>query len=1172
MSALNNIYKLLLERNYYYSIPKDKELIMYDFYIITHLNALKNDGKFEPGDKVDPFGQIKKTTTHSMGVDENTLHSFEEIKAQILDYLKEELLEAAMFSVSCELRHLFDNNSDSDIRKALGEHAARFFQTFNYNLQRTQQKRNTTLYGFDDIIKARKREAKKKYNLKSPEDYSKTRNADYVSSYIAFKKTMQRLNISEYDAISLAKAAFTRSGKSTDEEKEVDFLKYGEEDKTNWVRWSPSYGGRPWYNIADAYLKLYAAKTEMQKIIYIDNMYHQQHNSDTVFNKLQSYYKTDGHRWILKALNFKADVKDEWDRIAKIRSLTSIRGVDKMYIELYKAAGEKTWTQYYKTDDATTQGPLDPNDILKKLLYIGQNAGIIRTTIQNEIKELYSLGMGNPSTPLLTQLKTLGEVDKPDILVNTKGSWDPYTIGADASKEYGMYADKWKELIGNKTPKVKDSEEVKDPFEQPSIESNKFKIIEYFRKVAKEQKDIKITYQGEEYISIGNGGTHDELTNENGETFEGLLYALKVLDSDINSHDLIMSGDYDITSGKWLHSAVGSDSTEIYALKKTKWESLFGEHVIQTRAETGELAKYTAFAEQGYEEFSHIPEISSGRYVFIGPGNPNTTGKIVQKAKYEIPNTDIGTITHSSTKFHIIPTLVGNNGAQKFFITKAAWKKVFKKDPPSKKTTAKQNTLSDDHDFSGEDAYNEYSELAKEGLTKFSHNSQIANGEYVFIGKGSENTKRVFGLVDKLLGNNNAAVGDKTSNGLSIYTNLSYSQDNFPLAYYAGTDSGLFYFIHKDNWNKIFKKPEPSVNKSDIEKYKKYAQEGIDAGIINSKSVSRSGEPLVYIGPGVAYYQDGYSKGLSNILNVKYTDLYEILSDGSSGVNNNVGNVEDWNYAIPHSIWKDVFGEDPPVIDSVQKDNKIFDSFKNSEADEKYTKIAHDFVNNVQNKYPELDATFVQQILDQTVICIGLGGREVQNIFSIVKKLSPGYYGYIFDNPHVTLGTWEGTVDTSYYFIGVEMWEKVFGTKYPKVSNSTDQTEKAKTNSTLSPATIRDAKNLAKEGYKMFNNTAFPSVELVYKPENMPLVYIGKGILDSAGLKGKYNFPEDIVMYFLNTIDYNAPDLYTAINEKSHWDSVSFSWGKSPKDYYAISRTDWKKVFGTNPPVAPTLI
>lgn len=333
-----DFFNVIQEKTYRYSIPKDKELLLYDFYMLTHLTALEKEGKFEPGDKVDPYGQGITTDTHSMGLRDNTKHSFEHIKKEVIDHLQPALLEAAFYSVSCEFRHLFDRNHPSDVARVLGKEAGIFCNFFQYNLIKLTNNKNPA--SDDPVvqkhIKDRRHEFDTKHKIKMKENNS--RNASYNASYKAVKKSLSDINknkssyesMTESDFINLAKKCFEK------------------------MKWNSSYGGEAWASICDAYIKLKYAKSETDKIIFIDNMYHQQHNTDTVFNKIASYCKNNSYSWILNALNFKADVRDNWDRIKKIKETTEkngvsyLRDVDKMYIEMLKASGDRSYEQYYQ--------------------------------------------------------------------------------------------------------------------------------------------------------------------------------------------------------------------------------------------------------------------------------------------------------------------------------------------------------------------------------------------------------------------------------------------------------------------------------------------------------------------------------------------------------------------------------------------------------------------------------------------------------------------------------------------------------------------------------------------------------------------------------------------------------------------------------------------------------
>ena len=190
---IESFLSLLQEKNYFYNIPKDKELLLYDFYMIVHLNALKKEGRFEPGDKVDPYGQTINALTHSMGVQDSTLHSFEEIKKELLDTLKPDMLEAAFYAVSCEFRHVFDLNNINGIKHRLGSDAALFCKIFQHNFSKLNSQSNGEHYDDPDYINHknnRRKRFKQKHQVKLSSKEASNRNANYYASYKAVKKQL----------------------------------------------------------------------------------------------------------------------------------------------------------------------------------------------------------------------------------------------------------------------------------------------------------------------------------------------------------------------------------------------------------------------------------------------------------------------------------------------------------------------------------------------------------------------------------------------------------------------------------------------------------------------------------------------------------------------------------------------------------------------------------------------------------------------------------------------------------------------------------------------------------------------------------------------------------------------------------------------------------------------
>jgi hypothetical protein len=91
-------------------------------------------------------------------------------------------------------------------------------------------------------------------------------------------------------------------------------------------KWNSSYGGDAWGGIANGWLSLNASENLSPKTkqgidsmikpmsVAIDHVYDLQHNTDTVFNKLRSYYNPrEEYRWIKNALDDKANVKSYHD-------------------------------------------------------------------------------------------------------------------------------------------------------------------------------------------------------------------------------------------------------------------------------------------------------------------------------------------------------------------------------------------------------------------------------------------------------------------------------------------------------------------------------------------------------------------------------------------------------------------------------------------------------------------------------------------------------------------------------------------------------------------------------------------------------------------------------------------------------------------------------------------
>lgn len=295
-SFYNNLY---LEKQLSYNIPEDKEKLMYDFYTLSYLsqfNLLNNTGP-----KVSGFGEVMKTPTMRRELDLDTIENFRDIKKTLLDHLKKHMLNAVLFAISAEFRHIFANNNNKRLVEFFEERNA---DDFIRDYAITYKSLNTD---FGDFLKVKNKRTLKRYQQD---------NRGYLDSYTAVKQT----DIAESRFIELA---------------EESFLK---------LNWSSSYGGKPWANICSGWTRLFEAKNESALFVAIDHIYDLQHNTDTVFNKLKSYYKDGGYKWIKNALDHKANLRNPYELLDK--SSGTIRVLAK---KILKSEGFEGWEDYLRS-------------------------------------------------------------------------------------------------------------------------------------------------------------------------------------------------------------------------------------------------------------------------------------------------------------------------------------------------------------------------------------------------------------------------------------------------------------------------------------------------------------------------------------------------------------------------------------------------------------------------------------------------------------------------------------------------------------------------------------------------------------------------------------------------------------------------------------------------------
>lgn len=277
--------KVIEERYFKYSVPEDKELQLYDFYVLSYLKYLITQ----------PAKNFRDLPTDL----EDTIKDAVKV---LYPTLRQELLNAVFYSVCAEMRHFssYSGNEqmflskydveDKKLRKILNY----YLRYRKYNAKDTNsQKEMEEVYGVE----------KPSSDVRPPES-EVNNDKDRNNSFKAAKYAVKQAGATDADFVRLAERAYSEG------------------------QWYPSYGGKAWANICKGYLRLNAAeKTEQVDVgkdapkiktsaedmgVAIDHVYDLQHNTDTVFNKLKSYYKK-GYGWLGKALDYKANVKSYYD-------------------------------------------------------------------------------------------------------------------------------------------------------------------------------------------------------------------------------------------------------------------------------------------------------------------------------------------------------------------------------------------------------------------------------------------------------------------------------------------------------------------------------------------------------------------------------------------------------------------------------------------------------------------------------------------------------------------------------------------------------------------------------------------------------------------------------------------------------------------------------------------
>lgn len=332
-----------------YKVPEDKEEQLYDFYMMSFLRGLssydiqRSNFRAQTGYDVRSFS-VLRPDPGEMDNEDKIDYMLKEVETELLPALKQNLLAAVFFSLCSEFRHVLDRNSPKELVDLAKNLSNDYGEGMRNYLKRTALYQNSAS---SSIMRTPQAEHPDIPN----NEQTSTRQASY---YAALKS-------------GLVKSQFVS-------------LMYEMYSKATW---SPSYGGPAWARICEGWNKLNEAKNNNELIVWIDHIYDLQHNTDTVFNKLESYMKDGNYSWLKKALDHKAQIKEPHEIIDKVSG-----PMRQLSMRAIKAKTGKSYEEFLKEKDKPhSLGEIPP--------------------------AMSALGYGQPSSPQMFNLeKTMAEKER----------------------------------------------------------------------------------------------------------------------------------------------------------------------------------------------------------------------------------------------------------------------------------------------------------------------------------------------------------------------------------------------------------------------------------------------------------------------------------------------------------------------------------------------------------------------------------------------------------------------------------------------------------------------------------------------------------------------------------------------------------------------------------------
>lgn len=310
-----------------YSLPKDKEQQLYDFYLFSSILGDIGYGSLEIQRQI-PHGQHKAIPYGNL--QEKLEIKSQEVAKTLFPELKKNLLNAVFFSICAEMRHVLDmvegyglDNKIKQVEQVCGRKFSQLFADFITRYQNRNDLHSFLSKPNPEAMKSIDTDALRKANIPGAAAVhykSRNRLSGASKSYRKAYTAALEVSPSRKKFVQLSEYCFRdkRNYSRVADKKFSGSEKMNQEDAI--FSWTTSYGGENWRRISAAWLNLHDAQTLQEQMLYIDVIWDLQHNSNTVFNKVKQYAKDGGFGWLREALDKKFRIKipyEIWPKSSK---------------------------------------------------------------------------------------------------------------------------------------------------------------------------------------------------------------------------------------------------------------------------------------------------------------------------------------------------------------------------------------------------------------------------------------------------------------------------------------------------------------------------------------------------------------------------------------------------------------------------------------------------------------------------------------------------------------------------------------------------------------------------------------------------------------------------------------------------------------------------------------